>query len=251
MSQRKNVVALRKEPEQETLLQTIERVARDKSVEISRLQALLEMQRSLEIDRRQIEFNQALRAVQQKIKVVLADSENPQTRSKYASYYALDKAVRPTFTEEGFSLTFDTQDEENERIKVIGTLSHIGGHSITKQVTMPADGRGAKGGEVMTRTHATMSAITYGMRAILKMAFNIATIDRQFDDDGNMASTIAISKEQAETIKKQLGVAKLPQTKFCKKYGIKKIELLPVESYDQAIEAIADYVERSKKAAEA
>jgi hypothetical protein len=50
---------------------------------------------------------------------------------------------------------------------------------------MPADGKGAKGGDVMTRTHATGSALSYGMRYLLKMIFNVAV--GEDDDDGNDA----------------------------------------------------------------
>ena len=46
--------------------------------------------------------------------------------------------------------------------------------------------KGAKGGDVMTKTHAAGSALTYGQRYLLKMIFNIAIGS---DDDGNAASS--------------------------------------------------------------
>lgn len=49
---------------------------------------------------------------------------------------------------------------------------------------MPADGKGAKGGDVMTKTHAAGSAMSYGQRYLLKMIFNLAVGD---DDDGQKA----------------------------------------------------------------
>jgi hypothetical protein len=69
---------------------------------------------------------------------------------------------------------------------VICRVSHQNGHSRTYQIDMPADGKGAKGGDVMTKTHATGSAVSYGMRYLLKMIFNIAVSDK--DDDGNAAA---------------------------------------------------------------
>jgi ERF superfamily protein len=51
---------------------------------------------------------------------------------------------------------------------------------------MPADGKGAKGGDVMTKTHATGSALTYGRRYLLALIFNLAIGELQ-DDDGNAA----------------------------------------------------------------
>ena len=44
------------------------------------------------------------------MRAIAADANNPQTRSRYASYFALDNAVRPIYTKHGFSLTFDTGD---------------------------------------------------------------------------------------------------------------------------------------------
>ena len=51
---------------------------------------------------------------------------------------------------------------------------------------MPADGKGAKGGNVMSLTHATGAAAGYGMRYLLKMIFNIAIGEE--DTDGNLAA---------------------------------------------------------------
>ena len=63
---------------------------------------------------------------------------------------------------------------------------------------MPADGKGAQGRDVMTRTHATGSAVSYGRRYLLLMIFNIAVGGE--DDDGNAAgrkvSEKLISDEQ-------------------------------------------------------
>ena len=49
---------------------------------------------------------------------------------------------------------------------------------------MPIDTKGARGGDVMTRTHATGSALTYGKRYLLIAMFNLAIEE---DDDGNAA----------------------------------------------------------------
>lgn len=67
---------------------------------------------------------------------------------------------------------------------MICDVCHNGGHVRQYRLLMPADGKGARGGDVMTRTHATGSAVSYGMRYQLRMIFNLA-IDQ--DDDGNAA----------------------------------------------------------------
>jgi hypothetical protein len=48
---------------------------------------------------------------------------------------------------------------------------------------MPTDGKGAKGGDVMTKTHAAGAGMQYGMRYLLKGIFNVAIGEE--DKDGN------------------------------------------------------------------
>ena len=99
----------------------------------------------------------------------------------------MDRALRPIYTSHGFGLSFDTADSPHElHVKVLCYVSHGGGFSRTYNVDMPADGKGARGNDVMTRTHATGSALSYGMRYLLKLIFNVAV--GEDDDDGNAAS---------------------------------------------------------------
>src|SRR5262249_1970996 len=130
-------------------------------------------------------FAASMRAAQAEMRPVAVDSNNPQTRSKYASYHALDLAVRPIYTKHGFSPSFNTGAGAPEGwVRVICTLFHDEGHAREHSIDMRADGKGAKGGDVMTKTHAVMSATSYGRRGLLGMMFNLA-IDK--DDDGNAA----------------------------------------------------------------
>ena len=114
---------------------------------------------------------------------VSADASNPQTKSRYATYAAIDRELRPIYTGEGFSVSFDTHDAEGDNISVVAILSHKDGHSRTYQIPMPNDGKGAKGGDVMTRTHAQGAAVSYGRRYLLQSIFNVAV--GEDDRDGN------------------------------------------------------------------
>lgn len=148
---------------------------------IERLTALQE--RAMDRDA-EIQFNEALNKVQSELGRVAPDLTNPQTKSKYASYAALDRIVRPVYTKYGFSLSFDTGDAPiAEMVRVLCYVSHRAGHTRNYKTDMPADGKGAKGGDVMTKTHATGAAMQYGMRYLLKYIFNIAVGAE--DSDGN------------------------------------------------------------------
>lgn len=153
---------------------------------IERLAALQEKQLAREAE---IDFNEALTRVQEQIKRIAPDLDNPQTRSRYASYAAIDRKIRPIYAAEGFSLSFNTADcPIAEHVRVICRVA-LRGHKEIYQVDMPADGKGAKGGDVMTKTHAAGAAMSYGMRYLVKYIFNIAIGDE--DTDGNSNGELA------------------------------------------------------------
>jgi len=168
------------------ILTMIERAARDPSVDIDKMDRLLQMKERLDAKQAQVEFDNAMADAQEDMKAIRADLYNKQTQSHYASYAQLDKATRPIYARHGFSLSFDTGSGSSDAsVRIICTLAHRSGHRETRQIDMPADGKGAKGGDVMTRTHATGAAASYGQRYLLKLIFNLAVGD--VDDDGNGA----------------------------------------------------------------
>ncbi len=170
-----------------TILEIVARAASDPAVDMDKLERLMAMQERALARQAEQEFNAALNRAQSRVGRVSADATNPQTRSQYATYAKLDKALRPIYTAEGFSLSFDTGDGAAEgSVRVLCRVSHSGGHTRTYQADMPVDGKGAKGNDVMTKTHAMGSGMSYGMRYLLKMIFNIAI--GETDDDGNGAA---------------------------------------------------------------
>jgi ERF superfamily len=169
---------------EQTGLAIFERLARDPSVDVDKLERLVQMHERAGARLSQEQFNAAMSLAQTDMRPVAADADNPQTRSKYASYSALDRALRPIYTKHGFGLSFDTgEGAPPDWVRVLCYVTHAGGHARTYHADMPADGKGAKGGDVMTRTHAVGAAMSYGMRYLLKMIFNVAV--GEDDQDGN------------------------------------------------------------------
>lgn len=129
-------------------------------------------------------FTAALRRIQDKLKAVPKRGFNPQTNSHFAKLEDIDKEIEPLIRAENMTLSFEPQpSEQPQMVRVVGVLS-LGAYSRRYPLDMPTDGQGAKGGGVMTRTHATGSGIAYGIRYIKRMIFNL----RLEDDDGNKAS---------------------------------------------------------------
>lgn len=177
------------QPEGATLLAVISRVASDPNADVEKMERLLAMHRDMQQRQAESEFNVAMGRVQARMGRIGTDRRNDQTRSDYATYAKLDRVLRPLYTAEGFALSFGTDPTEAENVvRVTCHVSHIGGYTRKYVIDMPADGKGAKGNDVMTKTHATGSATQYGMRYLLKMIFNVAIGQEDEDDDGNAAS---------------------------------------------------------------
>lgn len=174
--------------ETDAMLSMIERAARDPQVDIDKLERLMQLRDRTLAREAETAFNNAMTEAQSRIGRIAADKENKQTHSWYATYASMDRKVRPIYVECGFSLSFDTApDAPADCVRVVCYVSHRAGHTRTYRVDMPADGKGAKGGDVMTKTHAAGSAMSYGSRYLLKLIFNIAIGEDPEDDDGNGA----------------------------------------------------------------
>lgn len=168
------------------LLGMFERMVRDPQVDVEKLERLMQMHERATARIAEERFYAAMAEAQKEMRPIATDSHNKQTNSRFASYLALDAALRPIYTKHGFGLSFDTGDAPAvDIVRVLCDVSHVGGHKRTYKLDMPADGKGAKGGDVMTRTHATGAAARYGMRYLLNMIFNVAI--GEADDDGNGA----------------------------------------------------------------
>lgn len=168
-----------------TLMETIAELVSRPDANIETIERLLLMKERIDAKAAEAVYSEAMNKAQEEMGPIRADASNPQTKSRYASLAQLDQALRPIYTRHGFSLSFDTAESgAAEVVRMVCDVRHTAGHKERKQLDLPADGKGAKGGDVMTKTHATGSALSYGQRYLLKMIFNVSI----GDDDGNAAS---------------------------------------------------------------
>ncbi|MCC6352795.1 MAG: ERF family protein [Verrucomicrobiae bacterium] len=228
---------VRAEPEVTTIIQVIERAASNPSVDLDKMERLLEMQERILNRNAEAEFNEAMTRAQSEMGRISADANNPQTRSRYASYGQLDRHLRPIYAKHGFSLSFSTEPAAvPEAIRVTCTVAK-GGFSRQYHIDMPADGKGAKGGDVMTKTHATGAAVSYGMRYLLKMIFNVAV--GEDDDDGNIApQSPGISETQAADLAALIEDVGADRDKFLRYMRVTTLEQIPASAYANAVKAL-------------
>lgn len=162
------------------------------NVDPDKLEKLLNLQeRVLDRGAKQA-YDDAMHLAQEEMEFIRTDKKNTDKGNKYASYKALDKAIRPIYTRHGFSISFDTGPGKPEYgpipdgyIRVLMDIAHSSGHQVQKHVEIPVETTGAQGTKMMTRIHATGSAMSYGKRYLLIFGFNLAVGEQ--DDDGNAA----------------------------------------------------------------
>jgi len=210
-----------------------------------------------EIDAKEAEtaFNLAMGIAQSQMTFIQNDCYNPQTKSRYASYKQLDKALRPLYTSNGFALSFNIEPTSNDDlINVICYVTHKEGHSRTYSIPMPNDGKGPKGNPVMTKAHATGGASTYGMRYLLKMIFNVAVGEEDFDgnDTTQQEEVKLLTENQQNTIHSMIVENDLSMSIFmgwidsCIN-GVGNISDIPAIYYNKIIEKLNDSIKSKNK----
>jgi len=234
--------------ESASLMEVISRAAADPNTDVDKLERLLGMYERITDRQAEAAYAQAMSDAQAEMRPVATNANNSQTKSKYASYAALDEALRPIYAKHGFALSFSAGDNAPaDHVRVTCKVSHRGGHIETHQIDMPADGKGAKGGDVMTKTHATGAAMTYGQRYLLRGIFNIAVFD---DDDGNGAgkSDSPVTPAQVETLNILADSAQVDKRRFCEWLKVESFAALQAKAYIRAERALQDVI--AKKAAQ-
>lgn len=235
-------------PEPTDIMGAIIKAASDPNTDVTKLERMMAMYERLESRKAEQLFNEAMNEAQTAIRPIAADASNSQTKSKYATYAALDRALRPIYTKTGFSLSFDNGDgAPADHIRVLCYVAHKDGFTRTYKTDMPADGKGAKGGDVMTKTHAAGSAMTYGQRYLLKMIFNIAIGDR--DDDGNDADDIGdlIGDEDIAKIFDLIKRSSSDTAKFCKYMKVESVPDIRKRDVGRALEALNSAMDAKAK----
>lgn len=220
--------------ESAAMFSMIERIMADPSLPIERVNQAFDFYKRVQADQAAKEWAAAFVAAQSEMLPVKTNADNSQTKSKYATFEALDGALRPIYSKHGFAPTFNSEPSDKpDHVRVVMDLIHKSGHSRRYQADMPADGKGAKGGEVMTKTHATGSAFTYGKRYVLGNAFNVATTQK--DDDGNAAgSDELISSAQVAELEKLIAETATNKAKFLEIGKVESLSDITVGKFDKA-----------------
>lgn len=170
----------------------------EKGLDPDKLGKLMDLQERYEKSRAIEAYNQAMANCQRKMPAVVKDADNKHTRSRYARLETVIHAIRPIYTENGFSITFDEADcPKPDHVRIVANLMHVGGHTHPIHGDFALDGKGAQGNATaMNQVQAKGSTIAYARRYLTLMAFNVAVADEDMDGGGTGATVTPEHVEQ-------------------------------------------------------
>jgi hypothetical protein len=168
-------------PKEELLgyMALIKSAASDPSVDVGKMEKLLDMQERIIKHHAAVAFNEAFAEMQGEMPVITKYGEikvNGTVRSTYAKFEDINESVKPILQKYGFSVMFKSKTEPNSAT-VTGIIMHNMGHREETQMLLEADTSGSK-----NTVQSIGSSISYAKRYILCGLLNITTTDE--DDDG-------------------------------------------------------------------
>ena len=175
---------------QVNFIAALERVAINPDVDVLKMEKIMDLQERVLDKASKAAYSQAMCKCQADMPTVLRDSDNAQTRSKYAKFETVLMTTKPCYTSNGFALSFGTAiSPVEDHIRITCDIMHIEGHSEFKFVDLPMDNKGMAGKVNKTDMHATASTYSYGERYLFCMIFNVTIADH--DNDGVVSGPTA------------------------------------------------------------
>jgi hypothetical protein len=218
-----------------SLLQVITRAASDASVDIDKMERLMQMHERLVARDAKAAYAAALAEMQPDLPVigrngtisVPAKDGKTGHNTPYALWEDINEAIRPLLHKHGFALSFRIK-KEADRVEVTSILSHRQGHSDETTLSLPMDTTGSK-----NNVQAIGSSISYGKRYGAMALLNITT--RGEDDDARAAGApAAINDQQRTELDKLLDETASDEARFFDFFKIQFLAELPAARFAEA-----------------
>lgn len=204
------VVKINNPPPAMQMLQMIEKAANNPRMNVDKMREMMFLQKEFMAIHAENEFNAAMARLQPKLpfidkkgRIAFEDNKGNQRNTPYARFEDIEGQIRPLYSAEGFSTSYDVetvvvQGAKEPFMVIILTISHALGHKRTfKSPPMPADTSGKK-----NAIQALGSTQSYGKRYCLTNGFGIVV--KGEDDDGKKGGAEAAKKDSfADKVGKQ------------------------------------------------
>lgn len=219
-------------------LEIFERLASAPNADIEKLHRLLDLHERWAQDQARMAAFAAKNRCESEMSEVVKDAVNPHTGSRFAMIESIHRAIKPIYTREGFSITFDEGEARRpEDMRIVAELQHVSGWSKLYHLDLPYDGKGSQGGSsAMNPLQGRGSTVTYGRRYLETMIFNVTIAGE--DVDGNSPLDNVTAEQISEIVrlfKKVKLVVPLDWGKFLKWLEVKSLDELSQEGYKTAM----------------
>ncbi len=216
-----------------SLLQVIANAVTDPRMDVAKMQALFDLQRQIMAEQRKIEFDEAMTRLQKQIPHIPKHGQGKNSR--FAKYDDMDVIIRPMYTAEEFSLSFNEESRTDNKITFALEVSRKG-HSKFYRLTVSSDTAALNKFDKAVRPaiQDDGSTASYARRYLIKLAFNI--IEKDEDTDGE--SLTPISEDQVRDLEIQLKDTKSDTAGFLRFMGYDKLSEIRVKDLKKAQTAI-------------
>ncbi len=238
-------------PAESNTVSMFERLAKDPSVDVAKLEKLMELQERAIKRNAEAAYHAALAGMQCDIPSITEKGQikhNDKLISKYALFEDINDQLKPILQRHGFAISFRTK-VEGSTLTVTGVLSHREGHHEDTSLPLPFDTSGAK-----NAVQAIGSSVSYGKRYVMCALLNITT--RGEDDDGKKGGAgKPISTEEACLINDMIREADTTSAKFLAylntehKLALQAIEDIPAKVYPDALASLKGAITAHKRKA--
>jgi hypothetical protein len=241
------------EPLSSPTLALIERVVRDPSVDVEKLERILAMQERLLAKEAEQQFNGAKARIKKNLadvrivknravlyNIVKDHPEKGQAEAfKYAPLEEIHKHLAPLLTDEDMDLSYSDEPQPDGRISCRGRLKHLpSGHYEDSFMAGPMDTTGGK-----SNIQAVGSTNSYLRRYIACNIFNIVVVG---DDDDGTGGTI--DEGQVRYIRDLLKQCGRDEAGLAKYMRVSSIEEIPFRNYRKATSALEERIQKIAKA---
>ncbi|MDX1117062.1 ERF family protein [Sinorhizobium medicae] len=215
--------------ESAAIIQVIERAAMNPSVDIDKMERLLQMQERIMERQAKASYMAALAEMQPDLPEIPENGKG-HGNIKYALWEDINELIKPVLGEHGFSLSFRTGQADG-KIIVTGVLSHRDGHSEETTMHLPTDTSGSK-----NAVQAVGSSTSYGKRYTAQALLNLTS--RGDDDDGKAAGVKLISEEQRRELETIISKAEIDVAGFCAWAEVDSLAAISAANFGKAKQAL-------------
>lgn len=234
MTVNETALATAAQPQAQDVMSVIARAASDPTVDVAKMEALLNMQERLMRMRAEQDFNAALVDLQAKVPRVTKHGQimnNKGTvQSTFARYEDIDTAIRPLMRQYGFAVSFDNPKTQGGLMEFTAELRHRAGHNKDYHLSLPVDTSGAKNG-----TQGAGSTFSYAKRYLICDILNIITEGE--DNDGNGSDPV-ISDNQLKDLEILIRDARANVQRILTFAGVEKLEDIPASKYGAIVKGL-------------